>query len=330
MFPRGTGWLSGLALAGALAIGSSGCAKERDRLVLGRLVHPATALVLVAGEERFYEAEGLDLVVRDFAAGRDALDALLRGELDVACAYETPVVIRSFEDSRIRVLSALHRSMRNTGLVARPDRGVHAPEDLRGKAIAVPRNTNAELFLETLLGFSGVGRDQVSIKDTPPERLASALRSGEVDAVAAWRPYLDEARVAAGEDAPVLHSDVYTEMSMLVTRDDVAAGRQRALVKLVRALSRAERVLREDPERAFGDVARAMPTLDPAIVRSGLENVKAELGLHHLMLAVMDDEAEWLQAHGRVRGPAPVLRRLLAPAALEEVDPEAVTVEEVR
>lgn len=321
-----------LLVACAVAAVTPGCHRgETDGLVLGSVRQPAIALVFIAEESGCFAGERLAVDHRAFETGRDALEAMRRGELDVATMFQTPVVLRAFEDDSLRVVTSLHSGTRNTHLVARGDRAIRDVRDLRGKRIGVPRQTHAESFLRTLLAFDGVDPAEVTFVDVAPGRSAGALASAEVDAVAVWSPHVDEAAagLAAG-DAVELYSDLYMEMAVLVTREQVRSSRARALTKLLRCLRRAELAVETAPDGGLALARRVFPGEDPEQLARRWADVSPHLGLQNVLVATFTQEAEWLRAAERIEAPVPRFASLLAPEFLEAVHPDSITYVEGR
>jgi NitT/TauT family transport system substrate-binding protein len=311
----------------AIALACGACAPPaREPLTLGVVQMPAMGLVFVAEAKGYFAAHGVAVELRPFTSGRDALAAVAAGKLDAATVLETPVALRAPRDPTLVVLTTLHVATGNTRLVARRDARVEAETDLAGKRLGVPRGTNAEYFLNVLLASGGVSLSDVTLVDLAPDAVARALAAGDVDAAAVWEPYAYEARRLLGLGGSTeVESDLYTEISMLATRDDVLRRRRDALVRVVRALADAERLARERPEEAFRAVRAALPQVDEDAVRVAWRRIHPALGLTHQLAAVLADESAWFRAAGRTSGPPIDVGRLLAPAVLAEVDLEAVT-----
>jgi NitT/TauT family transport system substrate-binding protein len=312
-------------LLAALALAA--CAPEpRERLVLGIVHLPAFGLVYVAEAKGYFAARGLEVEQRPFTSGRDAVAALGAGRIDAATAFETPVVLRAGRDASLRVLTTLHVSTGNTRLVARGDRGIAAPSDLAGKRVGFARNTNAEYFLDVLLAWNGVPQRDVRMIDVAPEAAADALASGEVDAVATWTPHAERARRMAGPGGAVeLGCEVYTEVSVLVTREPMLSARRGALVRFVAALADAERLVRDRPWEAFAALRAEFPESAEADLAESWRRVRPTLGLTHQLAATLEDESRWFRAVGRAEGAPLDVGVLLEPDVLADVDPEAVT-----
>jgi NitT/TauT family transport system substrate-binding protein len=303
----------------------AGCPREeRERITLGVAPLPAFGLVFIAEASGYFAAHGLTVEQRRFATGRDALVALDAGEVDGATAYTTPVAARAGQDD-LKVVTTLHASTRLTRLVARADRGIGRAEDLAGKRIGVPLGTSGEFFLHTVLAYAGVERS-ATLVDVSPAAAIEALLAGEVDAVATWPPHVYAASplIAAG-GAFEVPTDVYVEISVLAVSDATHLARRAALVKLVRALADAERLVREEPERAFRALRAAFPDVGEQELRDAWEATRPVLGLTHELAAVLEREAAWLRARGHAEGPALDVGAILDPAVLAEVDPQAVT-----
>src|SRR5215211_6884736 len=98
-------WRYLLAIVLLMTVGSafvlSGCnnqsnqngQQEKRKLTVGIQVSPAMALVMVAKDKNFFDQEGLDVELKEFTAGKFALQAFLGGSLDFAVAGEVPTTL---------------------------------------------------------------------------------------------------------------------------------------------------------------------------------------------------------------------------------------------
>lgn len=316
----------GALLAAALG-GLAGCSSAAEPvggLAVADVRQPATSLFHVARQSGCLAAEGLALDVRTFDLGRDALATLREGTTQVAIVYETPLLRAAFEDDRLRVLTSLHTSTRNTRLVARRDRKVTDFSDLAGRRIGVARGTNADFFVDLVLRFAGVPRSKVTIVDLAPEDSVAALARGDLDAAVLSDPPAADAERALGDGARVLRTELYAEVSLLVTRADVVASHERELTALLRGLACGEREIRRDPEAALDLLRTRFGDRDGAALRAQLARVSRGLGLDNVLVQVLRAESAWLRDSALARGSPPDLERLLDPRLLDATDPEAV------
>jgi NitT/TauT family transport system substrate-binding protein len=315
------------ATAALIALALSSCARTgepRARLAVATVRQPATSLFAVGSGEGCFHREGLELDEQAFQLGRDALERLRAGAVDVAISYETPLLRAALADGRLRVLTKLHTSAANTRLVTRAQAGIGGFSALRGKRIGLPRGTNAEFFAEVAIAEGNVPRASVDVRDLAPAEAVAALGRGEVDGAVLSDPYATDAEQLLGPAARTLLTDLYVEASLLVTREDVLAAKEPALRALVRGLACAERLARDRPGEARALVAASFPEQQPGDVAAQLDRVAWGLGLDHVLVDALRRERDWLvtSAPG---AHAPDLRQLVTAQVLDEVYPESVT-----
>jgi NitT/TauT family transport system substrate-binding protein len=308
----------------ALAACSERPEARAERLTVATMRTPATGLFFVAETSGCFAAERLEIDEHTFELGRDALSLLRENGADAAIAYETPTARAALLDGRIRVLTALHTSTRDTRIIARRERGLTGLSALRGTSIGLAQGSNADFMLDLVLRFGRVPRSQVLVVDLPPEQTVAALERGELDAAVLADPYAARAERVLGDGAQVFQTELYTEFSLLLTREDVLRTRAGALRKLVRGLACAERIVRERRDEALVRIRTRFPELDEQELRAQLGRVKWGLGLDHVLGGVLRDEAQWLRVTGEARGATLDVQRLLDRRLLEEIEPEAV------
>jgi len=308
-----------------LVAGLSGC-RPAPPLVVGTPHLAATALLYLAERSGCFSQGDTRIELRNYPSGRDALAALRRGEVDAAAGYQTPLIFNAFEDPSLRILTTLHSSARASYMVGRRDRGIRSGADLRGKRIGYPPRTSAEYLLRTTLAYEGLNMDDVELVGIDPPDAAAQLRAGRVDAVANWSPHIDAAAAAIEPgNRQVIYSDIYEEMSMIATRQDVRERRAKALHQLVRCTVKAARELEALPDRGLQQAAAVFPQLPPEQLRSQWAEITHHVGLSNALLSVLTHEAEWLAASQQPRARVPVFADMLAAEFLAAAAPETIT-----
>lgn len=298
-----------------------------EKITLALIEQPAVALIHVAEEKGLFREVGLEVSYHKFALGRDALLDAIAGRADLATVYDLPVAINLYHGHDLAILSTLHSSNRGHAVVARRDRGIAAPADLRGKKIGVTPGTTTDYFLQVFLAGEGVAAAAVTTVPVEPGAYEAALLSGQVDAQVAFNPNLYALRDKLGpERGVVFYSDAYTEFSVLAGRRDVLAAKGEAVRRLLRALVRAEIYLRDHREESLAIVAKRLAnTYSEASVRAGWDTLSHEARLSHLLLAVLTQEGNWLKNSGRFQTPVPDFEQALLREPLAAADPRAVT-----
>jgi len=324
---------AGMAVSGLLVllvVGLStdlGHKLEPLEITIAEAHQPAFALLYIAQEKGFFDEHALQVNYHRFTSGRDALDDVVAGKADLATVFETPVVLKAVAGVDIRVLSTLHQSTNNTGLLALRRSGIEQATDLIGKRIGVPFNTNAQFFLSLYLQSQGISNRDVQLVNTAPAALQQKLISAQLDAVAIWNPYLHSIK-GQFENEALIHfrSDVYTEMSVMAARESTVFNKSAAIQRLYAALAQAEAFLHDSPKLALDLVLKQFPQDQQASIRQVWPGIKATLALDHLLLNVLRGEAKWFYQQGVVTELRLDFENIFHPQFLSEVKPYGVTI----
>jgi NitT/TauT family transport system substrate-binding protein len=287
---------------------------------------PLTLPVRVAEAEGYFAAEGLRVRMAECASGRRCLGLLLDGQADVATAADTALMFASFDSGDLALLATVAHTRDDVKLVGRRSAGIRLPRDLVGKKVGVLRGTSAHYFLDAYLLFHGIDPGSVQTVALQPEQTTAALQAREVDAVALWEPLAHKATLALGDDAVTLKDDggVYVETFNLVAHRRMVGTRDADLAALLRAVARAQALIRRDPEKARALLQRSLD-LSPAFVSAAWPGLRFGLTLDQGVLRTMESEARWALREGHVKGAAiPNMLSLVHSAPLRAVLPDAV------
>ncbi len=293
--------------------------------------HTTMLLPLLVAEKRdFYSGVGLAVTVREFTVGRDALEALLRGECDLATATEPPVAEYALKRDDFRILTALQNSDNQNRLVARAERGIATAADLRGKRIATIKGTSFHYFLELFLAKNGIDTQELTILFMKGDELLRALTSGEVDAIVINNKIIAEAQQILGDRTVVLEAPgLCRNYAMILATVGLLERRAGIAGKFLRALARAEEFIEQNPVES-GTIAQEYLKVSPATITKLLGFYHYRLSLDQAMLMGLEETARWtLQQNGAHQPLAPnFLHHLIDAKPLRAVRPAAITIEQ--
>nr|WP_295768810.1 ABC transporter substrate-binding protein [Rhodoferax sp.] len=287
---------------------------------------PVSLLVYAAEGNGYFKNEGLDLHLVECSSGRSCLKLLTDGAVDLATAADLVVAINSFVRPDLAILGTLSASSHQIKLIARRSAGIASPEQMRGKRLATVQGTSAQYFLDSWLLFQGIEGRMVQHLYLPPDELGAALQRKHVDAVAIWEPLASKAVKLLGEDAFALPNPrVYTQHFNLVSTQGVVAARRPDLMKVMRALARAQQFIREQPDAAIQMLARRL-NLDTAAAVTQMKEQDYRLRLDQSLVSTLSSQLRWAVREGHAKGDAelPNPLRMIEPALLREVAPSAV------
>ena len=309
-----------------------GCNQTREAgelteaLTLAAYAGDTTSLIWIAEDQGFFADNGLDVEIEAYEAGKLAADALLAGEADIATAAEFVFVSQSFDHDDLRVFGAIATAQVNE-VVARVDRGIRHPSDLRGKRIGVTRKSAGEFFLGRFLLFNGLFFEDVEVVDLSPSAIVQAMSNGEIDACLTWDPNVYEIKNRLGENSiswpGQSDQDLYF---VLIGRLDWVRSNPETVERFVRAIVQAEEYLEENAAEVQQAIQERFE-YESAYVQYIWPRQSFEVTLPQALIIAMEDEARWRIENDLTDKPTvPNYLDFLLREPLEAVHPEAVTV----
>lgn len=324
---RQVAWIvAGVAALALLFAGSRDYFRQAERiesLRVGAFSGDVGALAWIAEEQGFFARVGLKVEMRGYESGKESVDALRAGQVDLATASEFVVADRSFAEPDLRVLSSVCQYW-NKGLVGRRDRGIATAADLKGKRVGVTTTSTAEQTLVVFLAMQGLTLNDVEAVNLPPKQLIEQIVDAKIDAAITWQPHVSAIERRLGGNAVSLldrGSDAYL---LVLTRQGLLPDKHEAFTRFLRALILAEEWIKANPVRAKQWLS-ARFSLDAEYIERLWPTMRLEVGLPQEILEIMDGEARWLLARRR-EGVLPDFGQTMSPAALAAVKPAAVTV----
>lgn len=334
--------LRALAALAVVAAGSAFLARRAtvppapppEPVRLGLALQPSDGLMIVAERLGYLARAGLAAQVHRYPSGRRALDeGLLDGQVDIAGCADVPLAQAGLAGRALRVLAQVAHSSNLNRIVARRDSGIRGLADLRGRRIGTQGDSAAHYFLYLILADHGLAESDIDLRRLPAEALAPALAAGTIDAFSMREPYVTQARDLLGDQALTLSAPgLYPQSEVLVARADWLAAHPETARRLMRALAAARDWLRANPGPAQDLIAAALG-LAPGALADEWADLRLGLSLPQSLLPALERLAAWTAGRAPPgpqpeRGPAttpPDFLDLIAPQALEAVDPAAVT-----
>ncbi len=331
--PPGLGWrlrvglgilLVGLVVWLALEAFRSPAPPPAIAVVLATSPVVYSGLIAVAEDQGYFKDAGVAVAIREYSSGRDALAALSAGEVHLATAADFAFLSRRLDDSSLKILSSLSSSDTHE-VVARPDRGVSRPGDLKGKRIGFSVDTSSEYYLMRFLLFNAIAPAEVTPVNLSPENIAKALADDRVDAIVTWEKYVHEAdRLLPGRTISWSAQDNLDFYWVLAAKEDVAESE--AGKRVIAALARAEEfvILHEGQAR---DILVRRWRFDPIFMNRFWSRTRLSLTLDQALVIGLEDAAAWKRrSFGDGSQAIPDVLDYISFAAMDQVAPHAVTI----
>jgi NitT/TauT family transport system substrate-binding protein len=282
------------------------------------------ALLYIAENQHYFEQNNLEVSIVDYSTGPIAVEALIRGEVDVAGSSDYAVVKNTVERENISIFAAVGSS-EFIDLVARNDSGITTPSDLKGKTIGVALDTVAEFNLAKFLVSNGLTMADVDVVHVIPSQYVDAVINGSVDALVSWEPYTDQIGMELQGNYVCwsLNTDAIT-YSVLSCRSDWIETHTDQIIRLITALSEAQDYLGTDTVQAEQVIKDRFNYTDSylSVVWS---RTHFGLSLKQSMIANMQDEAIWLLNNNLTEQKVtPIISNYIYFDCLRQVKPQAI------
>ena len=287
----------------------------------------SSSLVIIAHQKGLLAREGDRTTLLPFDSGKAAQAAMLAGGAELALVAETPLAEAILAGSKLKILAMVRQSNSDVALVARKDRGIQAPADLRGKTIGFTKGTSGHFYLDSFCLVNRIDLGGLRLVDLSPPELRKALMDGRVDAVSTWNPHVAFLTEALGSSATVFQDGlIYTEMFCLVARPEFIREHPDQVQTLLEGLCSALDFITENPAEARGLVA-AFTQVAPSLMEKPFASQHLGVWLNQALVMSLENECRWFLASGAVppRELPDVLSYFHLPG-LQAVRPQAVQI----
>ena len=254
---------------------------------------PAT--VWVAESKGYFKDHGVNLTIKEYDSGRNALESMLKDKtIDIATVAQTPVVFNSFKNEPYVIFATMAYSLDDIKVLARKDHNINTPKDLKGKKIGATKRSTGHYFLEGFLTHYGYDLNDVELNDINASELKEKLASGEVSAITSWEPHIGHAEKVIGKKnlTLMISPTPFRKDFYFTTRKTFANKNSAHLERFLKALMEAEEFIKSNPEESRRIIANRLKA-DPVLINKIWDTFTFEISLEQSIIVNLEGEAVW-------------------------------------
>lgn len=231
-------------------VGTPAHAQTAKSLVrIGTGIDAAYTPWFLANQQKYFEQAGLDIQLRKFANGGEAIDGSIAGLIDLSGAAEPSVLVRMGRGD-VRAIAVFGESATFVKMAVRP--GITDVKQI--KKFGVIPGSSGDYATVKLFEKSGIDPATITIVKSAPPELPALLSSGAIDAFFSWEPWPSLA-VKQGAKIMMNSGDVGYTFTMWVTAPGPWLDKHPAEAKAVVAgLAKACRDIKADPKKGAAAV----------------------------------------------------------------------------
>ncbi len=247
----------GAAAVGAATLARPAIAQAKAKVRVGYLHTLAVDGQIWTGMDNgIFDAQGLDLELRQFNTGLEIFQALIGNSLDVLA---TGAVLSNFPargQGKVFLINDIE--IATAQLWVRPDMGVKSFADLRGKRIATTAGTTAHVFLDRALRANNVDPKEVELLNQAMPAAVTSFISGAVPAVALWVPFNIIARDKVPGAVKLTDASAYYPQAAIIggwaARNDYFDANKPVLGRIAKAWAKSNDLMMSDSENALKNI----------------------------------------------------------------------------
>ncbi len=264
-----------------------------ESITLGATLLESTAPAFVAEERHFFADNGLNVTVKYYDVGLNAVNAMLNGQVDMAWSAEYILVGAALGNRKIQTIGSVAKT-EFAYVVARRDRGIENISDLYQKKIGVVRGTVMEFYLGRFLELNDISISNVTIVNITLAQSANVIINGTVDAVISFPPYVETAQQQLGSNAAVWEAQSDQMLYGLITcRTEWVTQHSDLVKRFLKSISQTEDYIVQHPDEAKAIVQKTMNFTDDYMPVVWSRN-DFSLSLDQSLVAAMENEARWM------------------------------------
>jgi len=321
--------LSFLAIPILLFLSGFPVSASEHQIRIGVALQPSNALIIIALENGYMQAEGLEVDTKTYASGKRALlDGLFAGNVDLVSSSDAPIVFNSFARQDFSVIASIYSTDNFNRVIARRDREIAKPSNLRGKRVATQKASAVHFFLHLFLLENGLSEKDVQLSYMKAGKLPGALARGDIDAFSMREPFISQAAQLLGQNNAVIFAEpgLYDQSDQVVVLNKFLKEKPDAIRRFLKALSRAENFISNNTQKAV-DILAKVTKGDRASLEAGLTESRYKLELTQALFLRLEDEAHWVIDEKLTRHKTmPNFLRFIDTVPLKAVRPDAVTI----
>ncbi len=311
---------------------TEGCNKvqkqELHNITIGIQANTVTAMVLVARARNYFAQQGLNATVVDYPSGKLAFRAMLENEIDFATVADMPISTASLKRNDFKIFCSIAKSQNGAWIIARRDKGIVKPADLRWKTIGTQKDSAVHFFLDLFLLDNKIPKSQLNIKYLKAVDLPGALVRGDIDAFSMRNPFILEAKNKLGKKAIEFKDNtIYLMTFNLTCRNRYINENPLVIEKVLRALKQAENFILKNRDESIRITSSRLSGSGIREVSADWNSFQFILSLEQSLLATLENQAGWIIDNEKNKNVKfPNFLEFIYTDALLKVSPESVSI----
>lgn len=220
-----------------------------------------SAQQIIAKELGYFEEEGLDVKNHLIEVGPDMGSMIAGGSAPISMMTNFLAINLKSSNVPINVVAPVSQIAGTQAMVGSKDLNLKSAKDLEGKKVGLPNGAEVRYAINSMGEELGVDVNKIDFINIAPSDGLAAMERGDIDALAAWEPFVTKGVQAGGEfilsgrksSLPEKTGDVswLSVHSTLMVTDDFKKENPNTIKAVIRSLKKATDFINNNREEAI-------------------------------------------------------------------------------
>jgi len=256
-----------------------------------------SANIILARSKGWFEEEfakdGVEIKYDLFLAGAPMNEALAGHRIDISSVGNLPALSAKAAGIDAKIVGRSSADKHYYALLTKTNSPIGSPKDLKGKKVAVQVGSGAHLFLFLLLHQNGLTPADVNIVNLPAPDQQMALERGNVDAIAAWQPWVSSIETSGNAKTLVDSEQVVQSVGVYLAGNEFAEKNSDLVERFLKVHQRTAAYLRDHRQEAI-EVISKETKLPTSTLSQAYQTVDWDLKITQSDIKTLQDSKDFL------------------------------------
>lgn len=154
---------------------------------------------IIADKLGYFKEEGLNVTSQLIESGPDIGPMVAGGSAPVSIQTNFMDIILKSTDVPVKIIAPLAQIAGTQAVVGSGKLELTSAKDLEGKTIGIPSGADVMIAINNMAAELGVDASKIKYVNLAPSDAVVALEKGDIDAMAAWEPFITKAIQGGGK-----------------------------------------------------------------------------------------------------------------------------------
>lgn len=154
---------------------------------------------IIADKKGYFKEEGLEVTSQLIESGPDIGPMVAGGSAPISIQTNFMDIILKSNNVGVKIVAPLAQIAGTQAVVGGKHLELKSAKDLEGKTIGVPNGADVVIAIDNMAKELGVDAKKIKYVNLAPSDAVTALEKGDIDAMAAWEPFITKAIQGGGK-----------------------------------------------------------------------------------------------------------------------------------